>query len=155
MYRVTTEIDFSYGHRLLDYDGKCAHPHGHNGRVQIELESDTLDPADMAVDFTVVKHGVQRWVNEHIDHKMILRKDDPLLRPLRELGEPVYVMERNPTAESLAEMIYQVAADQGLPVVSVRFWESPTSYATFTPSRVGALGDNGRANEPRRKVQHG
>ena len=134
MYRVTTEINFAYGHRLLDYDGKCAHPHGHNGRVEIELESETLDRAHMAVDFTVVKHGVQAWVDQHIDHKMILRKDDPLLRPFHELGEPVYVMEQNPTAEGLAELIFDVACRQGLPVASVRFWESPTSFATFTPS---------------------
>ena len=154
MYRVTTEIDFSYGHRLLDYDGKCAHPHGHNGRVQIELESETLDRAHMAVDFTVVKHGVQQWVNEHIDHKMILRKDDPLLRPLHELGEPVYVMEQNPTAESLAELIYDVACEQGLPVTSVRFWESPTSYATFIPSPSSA-GSNGRPARARREAEHG
>ena len=155
MYRVTTEIDFSYGHRLLDYDGKCAHPHGHNGRVQIELESEGLDGADMAVDFTVVKHGVQKWVNEHIDHKMILREDDPLLRPLRELGEPVYVLERNPTAESLAELIYGVAAGQGLPVTTVRFWESPTSYATFTPSRADAAGSTGRTAAARREAANG
>jgi len=140
LYRVTTEINFAYGHRLLDYNGKCAHPHGHNGRVEIELESETLDKADMAVDFTVVKHGVQAWVDEHIDHKMILRKDDPLLRPLHELGEPVYVMHHNPTAESLAELIYGVAAELGMPVATVRFWESPTSYATFTPSTASVNG---------------
>src|SRR4051794_22637661 len=79
MYRVTTEIHFAYGHRLLDYDGKCAHPHGHNGRVEIELASVTLDRADMAVDFTLLKHTVQNWVDEHIDHRMILRDDDPLV----------------------------------------------------------------------------
>jgi 6-pyruvoyltetrahydropterin/6-carboxytetrahydropterin synthase len=152
---VTTEIDFAYGHRLLDYDGKCAHPHGHNGRVQIELESETLNDTAMAVDFTVVKHGVQAWVNEHIDHKMILRQDDPLLRPLHELGEPVYVMRRNPTAESLAELIYDVAREQGLPVVSVRFWESPTSYATFTPAHLGASDANGRAAGTRRGAARG
>lgn len=155
MYRVTTEIDFSYGHRLLDYDGKCAHPHGHNGRVQIELESDALDGADMAVDFTVVKHGVQKWVNEHIDHKMILRQDDPLLTPLHDLGEPVYVMERNPTAESLAELIYDVAAEQGLPVTSVRFWESPTSYATFAPSRADAATSNGGSARTQSRAANG
>ena len=27
-YRVTVQIHFCYGHRLLDYDGACAHPHG-------------------------------------------------------------------------------------------------------------------------------
>jgi len=151
MYRVTTEINFAYGHRLLDYDGKCAHPHGHNGRVEIELESETLDKAHMAVDFTVVKHGVQAWVDQHIDHKMILRQDDPLLRALADLGEPVYIMEHNPTAESLAELIFEVAARQGLPVTSVRFWESPSSYATFTRSRV--TGANGRANDAAREAQ--
>ena len=133
MYRVTTEINFAYGHRLLDYNGKCAHPHGHNGRVEIELASEALDKADMAVDFTLLKHTVQAWVDQHIDHKMILRTDDPLVPALASLGEPVYVMERNPTAESLGQLIYEVAAAQGFPVVRVRFWESPTSYATFEP----------------------
>jgi 6-pyruvoyltetrahydropterin/6-carboxytetrahydropterin synthase len=55
---------------------------------------------------------------------------------LASLGEPVYVMERNPTAESLGQLIYEVAAAQGFPVVRVRFWESPTSYATFEPDEV-------------------
>jgi 6-pyruvoyltetrahydropterin/6-carboxytetrahydropterin synthase len=155
LYRVTTEVDFSYGHRLLDYGGKCAHPHGHNGRVQIELESDALDAAGMAVDFTVVKHVVQQWVNDHIDHKMVLRKDDPLLRPLHELGEPVYVMEHNPTAECLAQLIYDVATEQGLPVTTVRFWESPTSYATYAPVATATRGNNGRAAKAPREAGRG
>ena len=28
MYRVTREIDFCYGHRLLNYAGKCRYLHG-------------------------------------------------------------------------------------------------------------------------------
>ncbi|HTN74144.1 MAG TPA: 6-carboxytetrahydropterin synthase, partial [Pirellulaceae bacterium] len=43
MYRVSREIDFCYGHRLLNYDGKCKYLHGHNGRAVITIESDTLD----------------------------------------------------------------------------------------------------------------
>ena len=33
MFRVTQEIDFCYGHRLLNYGGKCRYLHGHNGRA--------------------------------------------------------------------------------------------------------------------------
>ena len=44
MFQVTREIRFCYGHRLLDYDGKCRHLHGHNGRAVITLASETLDP---------------------------------------------------------------------------------------------------------------
>jgi len=149
---VTTEIHFAYGHRLLDYDGKCAHPHGHNGRVEIELTCETLDRADMGVDFTVVKHQVQAWVDSHIDHQMILRRDDPLVPVLQQMHEPIYVMDRNPTAESLAALIYDVAAELHFPISCVRFWESPTSYATYEP--IPNLAGNGsvrgaEATQPR------
>ena len=50
-YRVAKEIAFCYGHRLLDYAGKCRHLHGHNGRAVITLESDRLDALGMVVDF--------------------------------------------------------------------------------------------------------
>ena len=33
MYVVTRELRFCYGHRLLEYAGKCRHLHGHNGRA--------------------------------------------------------------------------------------------------------------------------
>jgi 6-pyruvoyltetrahydropterin/6-carboxytetrahydropterin synthase len=133
---VTTEIHFAYGHRLLDYDGKCAHPHGHNARVEVELESDALDGSDMVVDFGILKHAVQDWVDANVDHQMILRRDDPLVALLGNLGEPTYLMEHNPTAEALARLIYDVAVSQSFPVRRVCFWESPTSYATFEPSQT-------------------
>ena len=43
MFRVTREITFCYGHRLLNYDGKCRHLHGHNGRADQTLEAPPLD----------------------------------------------------------------------------------------------------------------
>lgn len=132
-YRITTEIDFAYGHRLLNYDGKCAHPHGHNAKVEIELESTSLDEAGLLVDFTVLKHALRSWVDEHVDHKMILRSDDPLVPVLQKMNEPVYVLETNPTAETLARLLFRIAAQHGFPVVRVRFWESPTSRAEYSP----------------------
>ena len=39
VYRVTKEIHFCYGHRLLDYAGKCRHLHGHNGKAVVTLEA--------------------------------------------------------------------------------------------------------------------
>ena len=43
MYSVTKRIDFCYGHRLLDYDGICKHPHGHNAVAEISVRSGELD----------------------------------------------------------------------------------------------------------------
>jgi hypothetical protein len=34
--------------------------------------------------------------------------------------------------EHIAQLIFQQAAQQGLPVVRVKVWETPTSYAEYT-----------------------
>jgi 6-pyruvoyltetrahydropterin/6-carboxytetrahydropterin synthase len=131
MYSVTKRIDFCYGHRLLDYDGICKHPHGHNAVAEISVRSGELDSRCMVCDFGDIKRLVKTWVDETIDHKMILRHDDPLVKPLQEMGEPVFVVGSNPTVEHIAKIIFDFARSQGLPVESVKVWETPTSWATF------------------------
>src|SRR5688500_19667652 len=83
MYLVTKRIDFCYGHRLLDYDGVCKHPHGHNALVEVDVRTDSLDKRNMVVDFSDIKRIVKGWIDRELDHKMILRHDDPLVKPLR------------------------------------------------------------------------
>ena len=131
-YSVTKEIHFCYGHRLLDYDGVCKHPHGHNAVAEIEVRTDTLDPRNMVCDFSEVKRIAKGWIDEHLDHKMILRKDDPLVAPLEKLGEPIYCLDSNPTVERIARLIFEQIRRQGLPVVSVKVYETPTSFATYS-----------------------
>lgn len=132
MYSVTKRIDFCYGHRLLDYDGICKHPHGHNAVAEIEIAADVLDRRNMVADFSDIKHLVKAWVDRELDHRMILRQDDPLVAVLRSMGEPVYVVESNPTVERIARLIFEVARTEGLPVSKVTVWETPTSWATYT-----------------------
>ncbi|MDY7082470.1 MAG: 6-carboxytetrahydropterin synthase QueD [Halobacteria archaeon] len=133
MYKVTKEIDFCYGHRLQNYDGKCQHVHGHNGIAEIELESEELDERGMVYDFSDIKRDVKAWIDDNLDHKMLVREDDPFIEYLEDMGEPYYVMEKNPTAEAIAELIYEHTAEQGYPVTAVRLWETETSFATYEP----------------------
>jgi len=135
VYRIARELSFCYGHRLLDYDGKCAHLHGHNARVVLVLESPTLDGLGMVADFTMIRDRVGRWMDDTLDHRMILRRDDPALPGLRALGEPVVELAENPTAENLARLVCERAIAAGLAVVQVDFWETPTCSATYIPTR--------------------
>ena len=96
MHLVTKRIDFCYGHRLLDYDGICKHPHGHNAVVEVDVRTDVLDKRNMVADFSDIKRIVKGWIDRELDHKMILRHDDPLVAPLEALGEPIYKLESNP-----------------------------------------------------------
>jgi 6-pyruvoyltetrahydropterin/6-carboxytetrahydropterin synthase len=132
LYKVHKDIHFCYGHRLLNYDGKCAHPHGHNGKIVIALSSDKLDKRGMVHDFGDIKDIVQKWVDEQLDHKMILRKDDTLAKILKDLKEPYFLMEENPTAENLAKLVFDFAKSKKLPVRSVTFWETVSSSATYS-----------------------
>ena len=131
MYLVTRRLDFCYGHRLLDHDGTCRHPHGHNAVVEVDVRADALDDHDMVVDFSEIKRIVKGWIDRELDHKMILRHDDPLVEPLERLGEPIYKLESNPTVERIARLVFDKAREEGLPVAAVRIWETPTSFAEY------------------------
>ena len=142
MYKVLKEIHFCYGHRLLDYDGSCAHPHGHNGKIEIELESDTLDKRGMVFDFGDIKEIIQKWIDKELDHKMILKKGDPLVKLLGDLKEPCFEMDENPTAESLAKLIFHYAKSKKLPISKITFWETPSASATYFERKQ----DHGKSN---------
>ena len=131
MYSVTKRIDFCYGHRLLDYDGICKHPHGHNAVAEIEVRTGQLDTRNMVCDFSDIKRQVKGWIDKELDHRMVLRHDDPLVEPLQRLGEPVYLLDSNPTVERIARLIFDHASQLGFPVVRVKVWETPTSFAEY------------------------
>jgi len=131
MYTVSREIHFCYGHRLLRYPGKCRHLHGHNARVEIELFSEKLDAFGMVRDFEVIKQHVESWILETLDHKMILSREDPILPALKDLEEPFYAIDAPPTAEAISKLIFDYAEEEGLPVLEVRLWETPRSYARY------------------------
>jgi len=85
----------------------------------------------MVIDFAEVKSRVERWIDRELDHRMILRSDDPLVGALRDLGEPMYLLESNPTVERIARLIFEAARDCGLAVSRVTVWETPSSSATY------------------------
>lgn len=88
MFAIQKEFHFCYGHRVWNQklDGrftergsvetKCRHLHGHQGTVSISLEADKLEN-QMVTDF---KHlgWLKDFIEDHIDHKFILDRSDPL-----------------------------------------------------------------------------
>jgi len=131
MFRVTREIDFCYGHRLLNYEGKCKYLHGHNGRAIITIEAPELDYRGMVLDFSDIKRVISKWIDENLDHRMILHRDDPAIPALRDLGEPMHVIDMNPTAENIAKLIFDYTMQQGFPIVEASLWETPNCFATY------------------------
>ena len=134
MFRVSREIDFCYGHRLLNYDGKCRYLHGHNGRAIISIEAAALDERGMVLDFSDIKRVVSTWIDQNLDHRMLLHERDPMVPILQAQGEPLYLLSVNPTAENIARLIYDFTASRGFPIVECQLWETPNCFATYRPT---------------------
>ena len=93
MYEVTVEADFSSGHFLRNYQGKCENPHGHNYKVRVTLIGAELDEAGLLLDFKLLKH-VMRPVIDRIERisrpgLRIYRGKDELPKVLGGLGVAV------------------------------------------------------------------
>jgi len=131
MYAVTKEIHFCYGHRLLNHQGKCRHLHGHNATAVIRLEASELDEMGMVCDFSDIGGYVKSWINDNLDHNMLLHEADPVLPGLQMAGERVFVMPANPTAENIAKLIFDQVAAGGFPVVEVSIYETDSALASY------------------------
>ena len=131
MFRVTREFEFCFGHRLIDYDGKCRNLHGHNGKACVTLEGNDLNAMGMIVDFVEMKRIIAAWIDSTLDHTLLLHRSDPLVRTLQAAGEKVLAIDANPTTENMAKLIFDYCASRNLPVAEVTMWETTYSYATY------------------------
>lgn len=156
MIHATRRLEFDAAHRVLRHESKCKHLHGHRYRVDITLgrKFEETDDLGRVIDFGCVKEIIGKWIDDHLDHNIILHPEDPLLgcfpcsdreigdeqQQLSEMfgGKKPYLMpgsHPNPTAENLAYHLFGVAKrllsfDHPTVVVKkVRVYETPNCWA--------------------------
>lgn len=91
MFEVRVQDDFAAAHFLRDYNGKCENLHGHNYKVYVHVEGNTLDSGGMLIDFTFLKKSLKEVLSK-IDHTN--------LNDIKEF-------DQNPSAERIAMYIYK------------------------------------------------
>jgi 6-pyruvoyltetrahydropterin/6-carboxytetrahydropterin synthase len=125
MFEIFVEETFAAGHALRGYKGKCENVHGHNYRVRVTLEGETLDGVGLLYDFVHLKRVIQQLIRA-LDHRF--------------LNEFPPFDTVNPSAENIAKYFYEQAAAQlpgmenGVRIASVTVWETDTTAATYRPS---------------------
>ncbi len=106
---------FSAAHNLRDYKGKCENLHGHNWKVEVEVQGKKLGKSGMLIDFHDLKYEVEN-ILEKLDHGYLNE-----ISPFDKI---------NPTSENLAKYIFECLSICHLSKVTV--WESDTACATYT-----------------------
>ena len=136
---ITRRLEFDAGHRVYGHEGKCNHVHGHRYVVLITVRAPQLDSIGRVVDFSVIKSILGSWIDDNLDHQMLLNPEDPLVCVWRDnpglFGKPPYQMPidlANPTAENIAELIRRVANEKlpsNLTVTEIEVFETPNCSA--------------------------
>lgn len=143
---IARRFEFDAGHRVLGHEGKCANLHGHRYAVLLTVKGEK-DKLGRVIDFGKVKEVVGAWIDDKLDHNMLLHKDDPALKVYAMADvfgnkEPFVMPDwaPNPTAENIASVIYHHArhllANTEVEVVKVRVYETPNCYADYTAMDV-------------------
>jgi 6-pyruvoyltetrahydropterin/6-carboxytetrahydropterin synthase len=124
MFEVAVEETFAAGHALRGYRGKCENVHGHNYRVRVVVEGESLNSAGLLFDFAELRRRLKEVI-ESLDHRFL--NDLP---PFTEV---------NPSAENIARYFYEqldprlVAGANGARLREVVVFESDTTTATYRP----------------------
>lgn len=142
---VTKVMTTETAHRLINYDGKCAHLHGHSYRWEVEAqyEGGGIDDRGIAVDFGDLKAAMREEIHDVFDHATILSNADPLVKSnamrYSATGHPqkVVLFHGNPTAENFAVYVYNKLSNHpglsqmNVEVLRVRVWETENSFAEY------------------------
>lgn len=140
MVTCTRRIQFCAGHRVLNHEGKCAHPHGHNYVALFTAQAGELDSVGRVIDFSVLKEKIGSWIDRKWDHGFIFHKNDQQIRYIFEqpkTGWKYFVMQTNPTAENMAHYLLhtvcpEVLVGTGVRVIDVTLWETENCFAKAT-----------------------
>ncbi|ONI71187.1 hypothetical protein ALI144C_52720 [Actinosynnema sp. ALI-1.44] len=109
VHKITVEHSFESGHGLSHLGGKCVSLHGHSWSTAVTMVAPKLSPEVTVVEFSALKVGLRRWIDEHLDHAMMLSARDRLIEPLIAEGSRVFCFG----AERPADVAEQFA--HGLP----------------------------------------
>jgi 6-pyruvoyltetrahydropterin/6-carboxytetrahydropterin synthase len=132
---IRKQFRFEAAHRLVSsYSQNCQNIHGHSYVVELYLSA-PLNYDGMVTDFGEVKERFNGII-EAWDHSLIIDRQDPMFMELRPIldkwGMKYNMFPGNPTAEAMANYLYDFAMDIDLPVVKVRVHETTTGWAECT-----------------------
>jgi 6-pyruvoyltetrahydropterin/6-carboxytetrahydropterin synthase len=125
VYRIDKTFTFSAAHFLhgLPPDHPCSRMHGHNYIVKLILEADVLNEVGFVRDYRELDK-FKGWLDTNFDHQLI--------------NDLEQHMGGQPTAEIMAQSIFEVAANLYPEVVAVGVSETEKTWAWYMPHDIPA-----------------
>ena len=120
-YTLKVLTEFASAHTLRNYPGACSRMHGHNWKVELEIEASALNDIGIAIDFKHMKQAANE-VCDRLDHQYL---ND--LEPFNKI---------NPTAENIAAYLYaeisRLINNDTVKVSTLTLWETDRACVRYT-----------------------
>ena len=120
-YTLKVLTEFASAHTLRNYPGACSRMHGHNWKLELEIQASSLNDIGIAIDFKQMKQAANR-VCDRLDHQYL---ND--IEPFNKI---------NPTAENIAAYLFSEIAklinDDTIKVSAVTLWETDRACVRYT-----------------------
>lgn len=120
---IERRFQFAMGHRVFQHESKCRHLHGHNYVLWAIAKAAELDALGRVIDFGVLKERIGSWLDAYWDHGfMLFARDEEAIAAVAQVNatSKLYVLERNPTAENIAEHFVEDVAPRLMAGTTVR-----------------------------------
>lgn len=135
---ISRKGNFDSGHRVMNEKMKCYNMHGHTYLYKLIFSFDSMQAIGYAIDFKEIKRVACQWIDDILDHGMILNAHDHVvINATIETGSKIWLMSLNgqneycnPSVENIAKEVFLAmdvlfVAYPGLKIHKVRIHETP------------------------------
>lgn len=140
---ISRKGSFDSGHRVMNEKMKCFNLHGHTYLYKLTFSFESIESIGYALDFKEIKRVACQWIDDVLDHGMILNPlDIEVLRAVQATGSKLWTMSLNgkleycnPSVENIAKEIFlamEVLFEQypQLKMHKIRLYETPNCATT-------------------------
>ena len=130
---------------------KCFNIHGHTYLYELTFSFDESQAIGYAIDFKEIKRVACQWIDDMLDHGMILNpKDTTLIKTTKDLGSKLWLMSLNgeneycnPSVENISKEIFLAmellfSKYLHLRIDCIRIYETPNCYTDCSKHSMSA-----------------
>ena len=139
---ITRKGSFDSGHRVMNERMKCFNIHGHTYLYELNFEFNEMEEIGYAIDFKEIKRVGCQWIDDILDHGMILNPmDTELINTTKNYGSKLWLMSLNgdeycnPSVENIAKEVFLAMMVLFQPYKNLRIHEV-TIYETPNCSTI-------------------
>jgi 6-pyruvoyltetrahydropterin/6-carboxytetrahydropterin synthase len=151
---ISRKGNFDSGHRVMNEFMKCFNIHGHTYLYELTFSFENMEEIGYAIDFKEIKRVGCQWIDDILDHGMILNPHDTkLIETTRDYGTKLWLMSLNgkdkycnPSVENISREVFlamEILFDEvykntktGLKIHRVTIYETPNCWTEVKAASI-------------------